>query len=137
MAGPIGALELALFTKLNVAAVTTTAGATGGVHNRIAPQGTALPYVIFQWQAGGDENDHPDRSRNVIYTVKALALTDVAAETIDAACDVLLHAGSLTVTGYNVFWLRREDDVAYQEVNAAGVPIYHSGGMYRIRIEAS
>lgn len=136
MAGPIGALETALFNKLNVTAVKATAGATG-VYNRIAPQGAVLPYVIFQWQGGGDENDHPKRSRNIIYTVKALAGTVLAAETIDAACDALLHNGSLTVTGYNVFWLRREGDVAYQEVNAAGVPIYHSGGMYRIRTEAS
>lgn len=136
MAGPIGVLETALFNKLNVTAVKTTAGATG-VYNRIAPQGAVLPYVIFQWQGGGDENDHSRRSRNIIYTVKALALTVVAAETIDAACDVLLHNGSLTVTGYNTFWLRREGDVAYQETDPTGKAVFHSGAMYRVRIEAS
>ena len=134
MAGPIGALETALFNKLNVTAVKTTAGATG-VYNKLAPQGAALPYVVFQWQGGGDESDHPDRSRNLVYTVKALATTMLAADTIDAACDTLLHGGSLTVTGYNLFWMRREGDVSYSEVDPVGQPIYHVGGMYRIRIE--
>lgn len=134
MAGPIGALEAALFAKLNVAAVKATAGATG-VYNRIAPQAAALPFVVFQWQGGGDENSHSIRSRNLVYTVQALAASLTAAETIDAACDVLLHDGALTVTGYNKFWMRRESDIAYQEVDPTGVVIYHSGGMYRIRIE--
>jgi hypothetical protein len=136
VAGVIGAVEAALYAKLNVTAVKATAGATG-VYNRIAPQSTALPYVVFQWQGGGDENDHPDRSRNLVYTVKALAIAAVAADTIDAACDALLHNGTLTVAGYNVFWLRRDGDVAYSEVDATGQPIYHTGGMYRIRLEAS
>ena len=134
MAGVIGLLEAAIYTKLNVASVKSGAGATG-VYNRIAPQGAALPYVIFQWQGGGDENDHPKRSRNLVYTVKALAATVTAAETIDAACDALLHDGSLTISGYSLFWLRREGDVAYGEVNDAGVTVFHSGGMYRIRTE--
>ncbi len=134
MAGVVGLVEAGIYTKLNVTAVKTTAGATG-VYNRIAPQTTALPYVIFQWQGGGDENSHPDRSRDVIYTIKALARDAVTADTIDAACDVLLHDGLITVTGYNVIWLRRESDVAYSEVDASGQPVYHTGGMYRIRIE--
>lgn len=136
MSGPIGVLETALYTKLNVASVVGSGKATG-VYNRIAPQATALPYVIFQWQGGGDESDHGKRSRNVVYTVQALASTVIMADTLDAACDALLHAGALTVAGYGVFWLRREGDVAYQEVDGTGQPIYHNGGMYRIRIEAS
>lgn len=136
--GPNGVIAAALFAKLNVTAVKTTAGATGGVWLNLAPQGTTMPYVIIQWQGGGDDNDHPTRSRNTVWTIKALAATAAIADTIDAACDTLLHNGSLSVTGYNTFWLRREGDVAYQEVDAAGNPsVFHSGGMYRVRNEKS
>lgn len=133
--GPNGVIAAALYTKLNVSGVTSLA--TGGVWLLIAKQGAVLPYVVFQWQGGGDENDHPDRSRNTVWTVQALAATAAAADAIDAACDALLHNGSLSVSGYNTFWLRREGDVAYQEVDPTGRPIYHVGGMYRVRTEKS
>ena len=134
MPGPIGALEEALFTRLSDPALEAS-GATG-VYNRIAPQGAAPPYVIFQWQGGGDENMTPKRARNTLYAVQALAGTLDDAEAIDAAVDGLLHLQPLTVPGWSHFWLAREGDIAYQEVDPAGRPIFHSGGVYRIRISA-
>ena len=131
MSSPITALETALYTKLNVSAVTTLA--TGGVWNKIAPQGTALPYVIFQWQGGGDDNLTPRRGRNLIYTVKALAADADTAENIDEQIDLALHYQTLTVSGWTNYRMAREDDVNYQE-EPTGVPVWHIGAMYRIEI---
>jgi hypothetical protein len=133
---PIEATEAALFTVLNVTSVKTTAGALG-IWQNIAPQAQALPYVIVQWQGGGDENDHSHDSVNLVYTVKALADTALKAAQIMAACDVLLHKQVLTVTGWNNFWCRREEWVSYAEVDPVGKVTYHRGAMYRIRIEKS
>jgi hypothetical protein len=132
MAGPVGALETALYNQLNVASVAA-AGATG-VYNRLAPQGAALPYVIMGWQGGGDENLTPRRARNTLYTVQALALTLDDADAIDAAVDGLLHLQGLAVDGWSNFWMAREGDIAYQEVDPTGRPVYHAGGVYRIRL---
>ena len=132
MSGPIGALEAALFDKLSDPSIAA-AGASG-VYNRIAPQGAAPPYVIVQWQGGGDENSSPRRARNTLYSVQALAGTLDDAEAIDAALDALLHLGTLTVEGWSAFWMAREGDIAYQEIDPAGRVVFHSGGVYRIRM---
>ena len=43
-------LDTAIYTVLNVAAVTNEA--TGGVYNSMAPDGTEPPFVIFQAMIG-------------------------------------------------------------------------------------
>lgn len=134
---PIEATETALFNLLNVTSVKTTAGATGGIWNNVAAQGTALPLVVIQWQGGGDENDHADDSVNLLYTIKALAASAVTAATIMAACDALLHKQVLTITGWNNFWCRREQWVSFAEVDAVGKITFTRGATYRIRNEKS
>jgi len=136
MTSPVLDLEDAVYTKLNVAAMTTTAGATG-VFNRIAPEAQALPYCIYQWQGGGDMNITPRRSRNVVMLVKGVAETLGEAGAIDSAAEGLLHMVSLTIAtgGWTTFWVAREDDVAYMEVDTRGVRVYHTGGIYRIRFD--
>jgi hypothetical protein len=135
MTSPVIDIEDALYTKLNVASVTG-AGATG-VFNRIAPENQALPYVIYQWQGGGDANITPRRSRNLVYTVKAVATTLGAAGAIDSAIDALLHMQTISIStgGWATFWVAREQDIAYEEVDPRGLIIYHTGGMYRIRFD--
>jgi hypothetical protein len=132
MTSPVADTETAFYTKLNVSAITTLA--TSGVHNKLAPAGTPLPYVIFQQQGGGDENATPTRSRMPLYVVKAIASSQSAATAIDSAIDALLNNGSLlSISGWTTYWLMREQDVNYIEVTAQGVPIYHIGGIYRLR----
>ena len=46
-------LDTAIFSTLNVAAVTNEA--TGGVYNILAPQGTAPPFVVFQAMSKTDD----------------------------------------------------------------------------------
>lgn len=133
MATVISALDTGLYTKLNVSAITTLLGGSK-IYAMIAPIGTALPYVIWQWQGGGDENLTPSRMRNIVYTVKAVADTKAAAAAIDAQIDAALHSQELAVPGWTNFWLAREGDIQYAEVEDDGNVVYHIGGMYRIRL---
>jgi len=135
MADPTFALETALFSTLSGGTALT--GALGGtaIYNRIAPETQSPPYVIFQWQGGGDENMTPNRTRRLRYTVRAVAENLDQAGTIAGHVDTLLHQQTLTVTGWANFWLAREQDVAYVEIDAAGQPVYHTGGVYEIRID--
>ena len=134
MSGPIGELDTALYNAL--AAGTALTGLLGGtaIYNRVAPQDANLPFVVFQYQGGGDENISPRRKRNLVYTVKALSETLSEAESIDEQIDALLHDKTLIVAGWRSFWLAREQDVAFVEVDDTGRAIFHTGAQYRIRM---
>ncbi len=135
MAGPVGALDAAIYSKLTSGtALTALLSGTTAVYNRLAPMSVSMPLVVFQWQGGGDENLTPSRMRNVVYVIKGVAETLSAAEAIDEQVDALLHDKALTVTGWTNFWLARTQDVAYAEVDPAGEAIYHTGGLYRVRL---
>jgi hypothetical protein len=131
MAGPLGVIDTAIYNKLNVSAITTLLG-SAKIYKSIAPQGTALPFVVFQWQGGGDENVTPRNSVNVVYTVKAVGSTLVSVDNIDAQIKIALHEQTLTVTGWTNYRTQREDAVDFVEVDEAGVVTYHRGAIYRI-----
>jgi hypothetical protein len=134
MTGPIQAIETGLYSLLAAGtALTTELGGTF-IYNKIAPPGTNLPVVIFQWQGGGDENMTPGRQRNPVYTVKGVATTQAEAVALDGHIDTLLHHATLTVAGYTNIWTAREEDVDYIETDTGGNAVYHIGGVYRIRL---
>lgn len=132
MAGPLGVIDIAIKAKLNISAITTLLGGNAKIYNKIAPQGTALPYVIFQWQGGGDENVTPRDSVNVVYTVKALGTTLVVVDNIDEQIKLALHEQTLTVTGWTNYRTQREEAVDLVETEETGQIVYHRGAMYRI-----
>jgi len=132
---PVQALETGLYTILSTnSALTTELGGTL-IYNKQAPQDPGTKYVVFNWSGGGDENLTPHRTRNVVYTVQAVASTQADAATVDRLIDAALHEQTLTVSGWTNFWTAREDDINYVEQDAGGVPIYHVGAIYRIRID--
>jgi hypothetical protein len=132
MAGPLGVIDTALYNALNISAITTLLGGTAKIYKSIATQGTALPYIIFQWQGGGEENVTQRDSVNVVYTVKALGTTLTVVDNIDAQIKLALHEKTLTVTGYTNYRTQREDAVDFVEVDEAGIVTYHRGAIYRI-----
>jgi hypothetical protein len=134
---PVLALETGLYSKLSTtAALITELGGTA-IYNKLAPQGTTPPYVIFQQQGGGDDNFTKTRSRNVLYTVFGVATTAEKAAAIDTDIDTALHLQTLTVTDWVNIWLARETDVQFVELDTAGKATYRCGAIYRIRIEDS
>lgn len=132
---PIVALETALYTKLSTtSALITELGGTA-IYNKMAPQGVGANYVVFQYQGGGDDNKTTKRARNVIYTVFGVAKTQAKAAAIDSAIDTALHNQSLSISGWNNYYMAREDDIDLIELDAGGVATYRVGGQYRIRME--
>lgn len=124
-----------MYAALDVAAVTDLA--TGGIHDTLAPKGTALPHVIFQQVAGGDLNRTPRRSRNPLYMIKAIAYSKAEAAAILLQVDIALHDQSLAVgDGWTCYRLKRETDVpSYSETEQDTERIiWHKGGNYRVEI---
>ena len=56
MTSPYNALNTALYTKLSGGTALT--GALGGtcIYHGVAPEGAALPYVVWSYAAGGADN---------------------------------------------------------------------------------
>ncbi|NIN68416.1 MAG: DUF3168 domain-containing protein [Anaerolineae bacterium] len=129
-------LETALYNRL--AGGTALTNLLGGtlIHNTVAPPHTEPPYVLFQQQAGGDENVTPRRSRDPIYLVKAVTLDGrEAAIALDRECDTLLHKNELPVMGdWGNHRLNRTEDVSFVEQDDAGKQYFHQGGLYRVKI---
>lgn len=136
MTDVITALETGLYSKLTGQASLITALGGTLIYNKIAPQNPGSKYCIFQWQGGGDANESPTRMRDLLYTVRGIATTQVAANAIDAAIDTALHNQALTVSGWTNIWCARETDVNFIEQDAGGVNRYHAGGIYRIIIDS-
>jgi len=134
MANPVEAVETALYSKLSTTAGVITALGGTLIYNKRAPQGSTK-YALFQWQGGGDENETPHRTRNLVYYITGVAATQATAAAIDTAIDAALHNGSISPTSYTNFWLARETDINFVLENSAGVAMYHVGGLYRIRID--
>lgn len=139
----MNAVEIALYQRLiGTAALVNLLASATSVYTQEAPQGAAYPMVVFNKQAGTDDNDNPHRARQLLYQVKAIVASKQAtgadytlkdALAIDEQIDAALHLKPLTVTGWTNFWIVRESDVLYDE-DASGKRFYHAGGLYRLRI---
>jgi hypothetical protein len=100
-----------------------------------APDNEPKPYVIWSYQAGGDENITPNRTNNKIVLVRSFASAPAQAGTIDALVDGRLHMQTLNVTGWTNFWLARETEVTLVENLPNVEKSYMSGAMYRCRLD--
>jgi hypothetical protein len=135
----MNALETALYGALagGTALTALLAGGTAApsVYNQQAPDGAAFDYVVFTLMAGGDENETPHRTKNLVYQVRAVSQASPAqAGLIDAQIDAVLHLKPLTVSGWANIWCAREGDFALTET-IDNVNYYHAGGQYRIRLD--
>lgn len=132
----INATAAAIYSKLQAGtALTALLSGTTAIYHMQAPDGATLPYVVYNHQAGGPENITPSDMNNDIWQVRSYS--DVSAATagnIDAQVDVLMHGGSLTVTGYTNFWCKRMTNVVLVE-NTPNGQIWSCGGLYRIRLD--
>ena len=132
------AIRAALYTKLNVASVTSQLGSGSAslVHGPAQPS-AAYPICSFAKQSGrnDDLSFGGDANRNQIWTVKGIVRGTSAsvAEDIDKAVAELLHFSTLTITGGTTLYLAREGDVEYPETEGDQT-YYHVGGLYRIKV---
>jgi hypothetical protein len=124
-----------LYTTLSGGTVLSAIVGTR-IYEDVAPQGTALPYVVYSQTSSMDENGIGGSRlcENALWTVQgvAKAMTYNAVKSIAVAIDDLLHGvlGTATANGVTVACTRQEE-VRYSEVRE-GVTWRHLGGVYRI-----
>lgn len=134
MSDYFGAMGSALFSRLAGGTALVTALGGTAIYVNQAPDGADAPFVVFSSAGGGPDNDTPRQSRDNLWYVRAYAGSQAAANLIDGLVDDLLHRGSLVVTGWSVYWLVREMDVALVESPPGGGRMFMAGGYYRVRI---
>lgn len=132
-------ISTAIYSTLSSGtALTALLAGTTSIYHLQAPDEASLPYVVFNIQAGGDENQTPIRRKNLILYVRGYSQTSaLAAGSIDAQADALLHGKTLTVTGWHNFWCSREQDLENIDNLPSGEKVWMAGGYYRIRIGKS
>ena len=110
------------------------------IYDALAPQGTALPYVVFQLQAAPIDTVVIGGMRiatNALYTVRGVAegAGFADASSIAAAIDGALHGVRATVAAGVVLSCHRERPLKLPpEVTEGGAVYYHEGGIYRLRV---
>ncbi len=134
-------LSAAIYNRLmgGTALTALLAGGTAGtaIYEDHAPFDAALPYVVFNAQAGTwDELEGDARFAEIVYQVQAVSGSawPKEASAIDAQIDARLHAAPLSVTGYGLLAVRRESDVQYAEVSG-NQTFQHVGALYRIELQ--
>ena len=132
------AIKAGLYAKLIADGTLTAllAAGTAGVHERLATEGEAMPYVLYDKQAGTPYYtltglSHEDQ----IYQVKGVVdePTPYVAGQIADAIDSALTDQALTVSGKTQMYLRRVGDVDYAEIRD-GRRINYAGGLYRVMV---
>ena len=136
---------MSIYTALNTALYSTLAGGTAltalladatSVYFEQAPDDAEMPYVVFNFQALGDGNVTPHRTKDALVFARAYNQTGPAlAGTIDAQIDALLHGKVISVAGWANFWTAREQDLSVVETDSANVKTWMAGGLYRLRLE--
>lgn len=141
MSGFMNALDSAVYTALTASTAITsqTSGGTASpsVYHWLAPEGSDPPYVIYQTQSPSlpyRTHGYPVVYEDVTLTVKGVTEghSALAAGSIASSIASLLNGSVLTITGYTVLLLRREQDVDYLEVLPGGQRYHHRGGQYRV-----
>jgi len=134
MTSHINALNTAVYSKLS--AGTALTGALGGtcIYHGVAPEGKALPYVIWSYVAGGHENMTPNESVNAVLYIRAYAVDAKTAAKLDGYVADLLET-TLSVTGWNNYWLAREESIVLPEIDDTGKSTWSCGAYYRVRLD--
>jgi hypothetical protein len=114
---------------------TLSALVAGRIYSALAPQDAALPFVVFNQQAGVDVRGvGPYRiMTSLVYQIKAIgrggSFQPIAA--IADRLDQLLQGASGSVVDGRILMCVREQPLAYVEVED-GVHYRHLGGLWRI-----
>ena len=133
----IPAFWTALYSRLaSGTALTALLGGTAIYHAQ-APDGKALPYVIYSWQGGGYGHDsrHVDAD-GLVYVRAYSKVSQNQAGSISDAVFSLLDRLPLTVTGWNNAQLMAESPhLQFNHTDESGLTTYSSGDEYRIQID--
>ena len=131
---PFNALNAALETRLTGGTALVTALGGTAIYHGFAPEGKALPYVVWSYSGGGHENMTPHESVNLVIYARGYAASAKQAAQIDAHIADLMET-TLTVTGWNNYWLAREESIVLPDIDEAGKATWSCGAYYRVRLD--
>jgi len=134
MTSHINALNTAIYSKLSAGTALTTALGGTAIYHGVAPEGKALPYVIWSYVAGGHENMTPHESVNAVIYVRAYAADAKKAAQLDGYAAELLET-ELSMTSWDNYWLAREESIVLPEIDEAGKTTWSCGAYYRVRLD--
>jgi hypothetical protein len=114
----------------------------GRVYLDQAPEGTAFPYVVLFIVSGVPTDNFTDQIDDIIIQFSLFSevrgVTEIS--TMYADLKTLFDNVSLTISGYNMAWMKRENLMTMTEDNPtvnANTPIKHWAVDYRILLEKS
>lgn len=128
-------LNTAIFNQLKGGKALVTALGGTAIYYLQAPDNADQPFVVWSYQAGGDENETANRTKNIMVNVRSFARSAAQAGSVDALVDARLHMQTLSVTGWTNFWLARETEVALVENLPNVEKSYMAGALYRVRLD--
>ena len=126
-------LHTAIYSKLT-AASTLTALVSTRVYYGLAPQGAALPYVIFTIVNETVTNDSPRDNVDALYQIEGVASSKASAIQIADVIHDVLHEGDLSVTGWSVYSLAAVGRTMIIETENA-VQYFRDIREFRIRLD--
>lgn len=126
-------LHTAIYSKLTGSASLTALVSTR-VYYGLAPEGTALPYVIFTIVNEMMTNDSPRHNLEALYQIEGVATSKASAIQIADVIHDVLHEGDLSVTGWSVYWVAAEGRTMIIETENA-VQYFRDIREFRIRLD--
>ena len=134
MTSHINALNAAIDSKLTGGTALVSALGGTAIYHGQATEGHALPFVIWSYVAGGHENMTPRESVNAVIYVRAYAASAKTAAILDGYVAELMET-ELSVTGWDNYWLAREESIVLPDIDEAGKATWSCGAYYRVRLD--
>lgn len=134
----INALNLGIFSKLNVAAITGAIfNKTVGIFHFKAPQGTAFPYICYWVVTGSDEQSFTEWKDEILVQIDVFSKSNSLKEAgiISKEICTLMDNAEITAEGYSVYFCQRQGPprTLYEDDNK----VWHLVHEYRIKLEKS
>jgi hypothetical protein len=116
-------------------AVATAQSATGP-YQQVVPQGAAFPRIVFQIENDTPQLDTPREAIDVVFSVRAISTVSFkSADTIMSAVDAALDDINFTITGWTVYWQKREASTPrLADPRDGGGYYFQTGAVYRVRV---
>jgi hypothetical protein len=109
---------------------------TTSIYYGIAPHDASLDFVVFNQQSGPYQQLAPSHELlDSVYQIKAISDTSMLKAGQIAAQIKVVMDSDLVVSAHTNLWQKRTARVRFVEVTPEGERFYHSGYLYRIRLE--
>ena len=134
----MNALAAAIYTKINVSAVTDLLADTEypSIYQNQAPDNALYPFLVYNKQSDTEDNDTAHRVVNTIYQVRAFTKASMkSAQAIMEVVDGLLHNQPLSITGFAQLRLVRIGGLEFVENQQSTDKVFSAGSLYRLLVE--